>query len=60
MEIFIGLLLAILGVPLFVAGISMFIKSDGWFPLIKAVLVIIVGSILSLVSLAFLGDGFGF
>ncbi len=38
----------------------MFIKSDGWFPLIKAVLVIIVGSFLSLISFVYLGDGFNF
>ncbi len=55
METLLGLLLALIGIPLFILGIRMFIKSDGWFYLIKAVLVIIIGSMLFGVSLEPLG-----
>jgi len=59
MEILIGLVLAVLGIPLFVFGILMFIKSDGWLFFTKALLVIILGFLLSTISFVFLTDGFG-
>ncbi len=60
MEILIGLVLAILGIPLLVFGILMFIKSDGWLFFTKALLVILIGLLLSTTSFVFLSDGFGF
>ncbi len=55
MEIIFGLLLASIGIPLFVLGVRMFIKSNGWFYLIKAVLVIMVGLVMFGASLDPLG-----
>jgi hypothetical protein len=55
METLFGLLLALIGIPLFVLGVRMFIKSDGWFYLTKAALVTIIGLIMFVASLDPLG-----
>lgn len=43
MEIFFGLLLALLGAFLLFVGVRQFVKSNGWLFLTKAILVILTG-----------------
>jgi glucose dehydrogenase len=46
MNIFVGLIIAVIGLALLGLGIKMFIKSDAWFYLFKAILVILLGLVI--------------
>jgi hypothetical protein len=48
MEIILGLIFLPVGVYLTYLGIKMFIDSDGWFYLVKAILVSLIGLVILL------------